>query len=100
MGLGFTMLNELLWDAMECIRIYVKEEGKKIEFKWPIVLGKGRGSTVDALLGIGGKKLKDEFSHAFVWGRSVKGAPVIVEEEHVLMDEDVIMLVKRVKKKK
>ena len=40
--------------------------------------------------------LKD-LKHALVWGTSVKHQPQRVGKEHVLHDEDVVQIVKRVK---
>jgi len=37
-----------------------------------------------------------QFSHALVWGRSAKFQPQRCGKDHVLMDEDIVQIVKRV----
>jgi ribosome-interacting GTPase 1 len=37
----------------------------------------------------------DQFKCAYVWGASVKHNPQKVGKEHVLMDEDVVQIVKK-----
>ena len=41
------------------------------------------------------RKLIEEFSHAFVWGRSVKHQPQRVGKDHVLQDEDIVQICKK-----
>ncbi|KAI5169902.1 hypothetical protein NEIRO03_2739, partial [Nematocida sp. AWRm78] len=36
-----------------------------------------------------------EFKNAIVWGNSVKHVPQRVGKEHILVDEDVVQIVKR-----
>lgn len=37
-----------------------------------------------------------QFSHALVWGRSAKFQPQRCGKDHILMDEDIVQIVKKV----
>ena len=65
------------------------------DFGDPLILMNGRDglSIKSALLQIHRDFLL-EFSHAKVWGRSVKYSPQHVGVAHVLMDEDVMQIFK------
>ena len=52
--------------------------------------------ATDARTGCRHKSILKEFKHALVWGTSVKYSPMKVGKDHVLNDEDVVQIVKRI----
>jgi ribosome-interacting GTPase 1 len=53
-------------------------------------------TTVDEFCRRIHKTLLDQFKHARVWGQSVKHKPQKVGLKHVLLDEDILQIVKKV----
>ncbi|KAI0989710.1 hypothetical protein GJ496_000459 [Pomphorhynchus laevis] len=87
-------LLEKMWDYMKLIRIYTKPKGQLPDYLRPIVLKEG-SSTVEDLCNKIHKNLLKNFRSALVWGRSAKHNPQSVGKEHVLMDEDVVQVIKK-----
>lgn len=91
-------LLNAIWDELGLIRIYTKPKGVSvIDFEDPVILKKDpRFRTVEAFCKRIHKTLIDELKYAHVWGTSTKFNPQKCGKDHVLDDEDVIQLVKRV----
>lgn len=87
-------LLEEMWDKLNLVRIYPKPKNADPDYEEPIVLRNGR-CTVEDFCNAIHKSLVDDFRHAIVWGRSVKHQPQHVGLGHVLMDEDVVTVVKK-----
>ena len=84
-----------IWEYMQLTRIYTKPKGRVPDFSDPVILRKRKVSVQDFCKRIH-KRLMDDFKHALVWGQSAKHTPQTVGSAHVLMDEDVVQVVKRV----
>jgi len=74
---------------------YTKPKGQLPDYSSPVVLNRGRTSLEDFCNKIHRTIIK-EFKYALVWGSSVKHQPQKVGLEHVLNDEDVVQIVKKV----
>lgn len=100
MQLGLDILLQKVWKQLGMVRIYTKKRGEAPDFKDPIILTKSRGglSIKDAINQIH-RQLLDDFSSAYVWGKSCKFSPMTCGLQHQLCDEDVIQIVKKVKNK-
>jgi hypothetical protein len=100
MELGLDILLQKIWKQLGMVRIYTKKRGEAPDFKEPIILTSGRGGLTikDAISQIH-RTLLDDFSSAFVWGKSCKFSPMTCGLSHVLCDEDVLQIVKKVKNK-
>ncbi|CAG0879293.1 unnamed protein product [Cyprideis torosa] len=92
---NFDDLLEKLWEYLKLIRIYTKPKGQLPDYDSPIVLHADRSSLEDFCNKIHRTIIK-EFKHALVWGSSVKHQPQIVGIDHILHDEDVVQIVKKV----
>ena len=91
MKLGIDILMDKLWDQLGLVRVYTKRRGEQPDFKEPLILTKGRdGLNVKSAIMQIHRSLLEEFSHAAVWGRSVKFSPQKVGLSADLVDEDVI----------
>lgn len=92
---NFDDLLEIMWDYLQLIRIYTKPKGQLPDYETPIVLPQA-SRTIEDLCQKIHKTLIKEFKYALVWGTSVKHNPQKVGKEHVLNDEDVVQILKKV----
>jgi len=92
---NFDELLEKVWSYLNMMRIYTKPRGQIPDYDAPVVLPRAN-ATVEEFCTRIHKSLLAQFKHALVWGTSVKHAPQKVGLSHILEDEDVVQLVKRV----
>ncbi|KAJ1973974.1 GTP-binding protein rbg1 [Dimargaris verticillata] len=93
-GWNFDGLLDMMWDYLDLVRIYTKPKKLMPDFNEPVVLRRGH-TSVEAFCNNIHKAILREFSHALVWGSSVKFNPQKVGKDHILQDEDVVQIVKR-----
>jgi len=89
------MLLEVMWEYLALTRIYTKPKGQLPDYTSPVVLHTERRSVEDFCNKIHRTILK-QFKYALVWGSSVKHQPQKVGKDHVLMDEDVVQIIKKI----
>eukprot|EP01086_Lenisia_limosa_P012256 TRINITY_DN4018_c3_g1_i1.p1 TRINITY_DN4018_c3_g1~~TRINITY_DN4018_c3_g1_i1.p1 ORF type:complete len:368 (+),score=82.26 TRINITY_DN4018_c3_g1_i1:127-1230(+) len=87
-------LLEKLWHYLDLTRVYTKPKGQVPDYSAPVVL-RGGSKTVESFCQQLHKTMIDEFKYAMVWGTSVKHNPQRVGKDHVLQDEDIIQIVKK-----
>jgi len=87
-------LKERMWEKLDFVRVYTKPKGQLPDYEAPVILQTSRRSVADFCNKIHRGLLK-EFKYATVWGSSVKHQPMKVGKDHVLNDEDVIQVVKK-----
>ncbi|KNE73291.1 developmentally-regulated GTP-binding protein 1 [Allomyces macrogynus ATCC 38327] len=92
---NFDDLLAMMWEYLALVRVYTKLKGKLPDYSAPVVL-KGTACTVEDFCNSIHKAILENFSHALVWGSSVKHNPQKVGKDHVLHDEDVVSIVKRI----
>lgn len=92
---NFDGLMEEVWHTLGLIRIYTKPKGQIPDYEAPVVLP-GAKATVENFCKRIHRNLMADFRHAVVWGSSVKFQPQKVGRDHILLDEDVVQIVKRV----
>jgi len=88
-------LIESMWTHMDLLRIYTKPKGQIPDYNEPVILPAAKRSVQDFCLQIH-KTLLAQFKHALVWGMSTKHNPQTVGREHLLEDEDVVQIVKKI----
>jgi hypothetical protein len=107
-------LLENIWKRLDLIRIYTKPKGQIPDYNEPVVLP-SRLNQVRIYLCINlvcpdrwfcnqvshfcnriHKSIVKQLKHALVWGSSVKHHPQKVGVAHMLEDEDIIQLVKKI----
>ena len=86
-------LNERIYNELEFIRVYLKPKGGETDFKEPLIVRKG--NTVRDVCNKLHRNLKKDFRFGLVWGESVKFGGQRVGLNHVLIDEDVLTIIKR-----
>ncbi|KAK2169140.1 hypothetical protein LSH36_12g19019 [Paralvinella palmiformis] len=92
---NFDDLLEKMWEYLNLTRIYTKPKGQLPDYNAPVVLKSG-STTVEDFCNKLHRSIIKEFKYALVWGSSVKHQPQKVGKEHVLQDEDVVQIVKKV----
>ncbi|XP_054166452.1 GTP-binding protein 128up-like [Oppia nitens] len=83
------------WDYLKLQRIYTKPKGQLPDYESPVILSQDRKSVEDFCNKLH-KSIMKEFKYALVWGTSVKHNPQKVGKDHVLNDEDVVQVVKKI----
>lgn len=94
-GWNFDELFDNIWTYLDLNRIYTKPRGQVPDYDNPVVLPKDK-STVQEFCGRIHKTLLDQFKYALVWGSSAKHKPQKVGLQHLLHDEDVVQIIKKV----
>ncbi|XP_013402597.1 GTP-binding protein 128up-like isoform X1 [Lingula anatina] len=92
---NFDDLLEKMWEYLNLVRIYTKPKGQLPDYRSPVVLRSGNTSIEDFCNKLHRTIIK-EFKYAIVWGTSVKYQPQKVGKDHILQDEDVVQIVKKV----
>lgn len=87
-------LYETIWNYLEFIRVYTKPKGQIPDYERPVILFRKR-STVEEFCKKIHRTIINELKYAFVWGSSVKHNPQKVGKDHILLDEDIVQIVKR-----
>jgi len=88
-------LLEKCWEYLNLIRIYTKPKGQLADFSAPVIIRREKSGMEDFCLRIH-KHILRQFKYAWVWGQSVKHQPQKVGKDHVLMDEDIVQIVKKI----
>jgi small GTP-binding protein len=88
-------LLEEIWERTNMIRIYTKPKGQIPDYEEPVIMHTEGNPTVEEFCNRLHRKLIEDFSHAFVWGKSVKHQPQRVGKDHVLQDEDIVQICKK-----
>eukprot|EP00594_Rhizosolenia_setigera_P003620 CAMPEP_0178952078 /NCGR_PEP_ID=MMETSP0789-20121207/7594_1 /TAXON_ID=3005 /ORGANISM="Rhizosolenia setigera, Strain CCMP 1694" /LENGTH=377 /DNA_ID=CAMNT_0020633047 /DNA_START=123 /DNA_END=1256 /DNA_ORIENTATION=+ len=89
-------LMEEIWNKCHMLRIYTKPKGQMPDYDDPVILHSADNPTVEQFCNRLHKSIMQEFSHAFVWGRSAKHQPQRCGKDHVLLDEDIVQICKKV----
>jgi len=92
---NYDSLLEKMWDYLKLVRIYTKPKGQLPDYEAPVVLQNGKCSVSNFCDKIH-RTLAKEMKYAIVWGSSVKHQPQRVGKDHILHDEDVVQIVKKV----
>eukprot|EP01135_Chromosphaera_perkinsii_P000195 Nk52_evm1s46 gene=Nk52_evmTU1s46 len=92
---NFDFLLEKMWDALHLTRIYTKPKGQLPDYNDPVVFST-ENITIEKFCNSIHKTILKDLKYALVWGTSVKHQPQKCGRDHVLSDEDVVQLVKKV----
>jgi ribosome-interacting GTPase 1 len=84
-----------MWQYLDLVRIYTKPKGQLPDYEQPVVLTSDR-SSIEGFCNAIHKGIMSNFKHAMVWGSSVKHHPQRVGKEHILADEDVVQIIKKI----
>ncbi|CAE6482506.1 unnamed protein product [Rhizoctonia solani] len=88
-------LLEVMWDALDLVRVYTKPRRLAPDYSTPVVLRRGK-STVEDFCNSIHKEIAKQIKYAIVWGSSAKHSRgQKVGLDHTLEDEDVVTIVKK-----
>mmetsp|Transcript_12430 Transcript_12430/g.31308 ORF Transcript_12430/g.31308 Transcript_12430/m.31308 type:complete len:376 (-) Transcript_12430:182-1309(-) len=88
-------LMEEIWDRCNMLRIYTKPQGQMPDYDGPVILH-SENPTIEEFCNRLHKGIMASFNYAWVWGKSAKHQPQRCGKDHLLMDEDVVQIVKKV----
>jgi len=94
-GWGLDDLLEKMWTYLDMVRVYTKPKGQVPDYTSPVILTRDKRGVEDFCMRIH-KGILKQLKYAWVWGASVRHQPQRVGKDHLLEDEDVIQLVKRI----
>jgi len=92
---NFDELLEMVWEYCKMIRIYTKPQGQIPDYNNPVILHE-RAPTLGVFCDRLHRGIRTQFKFAWVWGSSVKHQPQKVGLAHVLDDEDIVQIVKKI----
>ena len=92
-NINLDLLKDLIYEKLRFIRIYMKPKGGETDFKEPLIAQED--STILDICNKLHRNIKKQFRYGLVWGKSVKFGGQRVGLNHVLLDEDVLTIIKR-----
>ena len=87
-------LKEEIYNKLDFIRIYMREKGKDTDYKEPMIMQ--NGASVEDVCNRIHRSVVRNFRYAQIWGRSAKFGGQKVGIDHMLIDEDVITITKKI----
>ena len=87
------LLKEKIYEKLKFIRVYLKPKGGETDFVDPLIAREG--DTVEDICNKLHRRLKREFRYGLIWGKSVKFGGQRVGLSHIMLDEDVLTIIKR-----
>jgi len=91
--MNIEILKEKIYQKLKFIRIYMRPKGGETDFKEPLIAREG--DTVEDICNKLHRRLRREFRYGLVWGKSVKFGGQRVGLNHILIDEDVLTIIKK-----
>ncbi|MCL4120988.1 UNVERIFIED_CONTAM: hypothetical protein GTU68_015217 [Idotea baltica] len=95
LGWNLDELVDRMWEYLDLIRIYTKPKGKDPDYSTPVILPR-KSSTIEGFCNKIHRNMIRDFRYAMVWGTSVKFNPQKVGRDHMLLDEDVVQIIKKI----
>ena len=94
-GWGMEELLDEVWAKAKMIRIYTKPKGQIPDYGAPVVLH-AEHPSIEYFCNKLHKGILSQFKYAWVWGSSVRHQPQKCGKDHILHDEDVIQIIKKI----
>ncbi len=91
--INIELLKEKIYQKLNFIRIYMRPKGGETDFKEPLIAREG--DTVEDICNKLHRRMKRAFRFGLVWGKSVKFGGQRVGLSHILLDEDVLTIIKK-----
>jgi small GTP-binding protein len=90
-GFNLDRLRDEIFEKLNLIRIYLKPQGRKVDYDDPLIVRKG--STIEEVALKLHRDFVRNFRQARVWGSSAKYPGQKVGLDHRLQDEDVLRMI-------
>lgn len=94
-GWNLEELMEEIWNRCNMLRVYTKPKGQMPDYDEPVILH-AENPTIEEFCNRLHRNLINDFAFAWVWGSSAKHQPQRCGKDHVLSDEDIVQIVKKV----
>jgi hypothetical protein len=91
--INIDLLKEKIYEKLKFIRIYMRPKGGETDFKEPFIARDG--DSVEDVCNKIHRRMKKQFRYGMVWGKSVKFGGQRVGLNHILLDEDVLTIIKK-----
>jgi len=91
--INIELLKEKIYERLKFIRIYMRPKGGETDFKEPLIAREG--DTVEDICNKLHRRMRRAFRFGLVWGKSVKFGGQRVGLTHILLDEDVLTIIKK-----
>jgi len=91
--INIELLKEKIYERLKFIRIYMRPKGGETDFKEPLIAREG--DTVEDICNKLHRRMRRAFRYGLVWGKSVKFGGQRVGLTHILLDEDVLTIIKK-----
>ena len=91
--INIDLLKEKIYEKLKFIRIYMRPKGGETDFKEPFIAREG--DTVEDVCNKIHRRMKKQFRYGMIWGKSVKFGGQRVGLNHILLDEDVLTIIKK-----
>jgi len=91
--INIDLLKEKIYEKLKFIRIYMRPKGGETDFKEPFIAREG--DAVEDVCNKIHRRMKKQFRYGMVWGKSVKFGGQRVGLNHILLDEDVLTIIKK-----
>mmetsp|Transcript_15706 Transcript_15706/g.51293 ORF Transcript_15706/g.51293 Transcript_15706/m.51293 type:complete len:369 (-) Transcript_15706:631-1737(-) len=95
-GWNLDGLMDMVFEYLNMTRVYTKPKGQMPDYDTPVIIRGNVKPTVEIFCKKIHRQLINDFKYGWVWGKSVKFNPQKVGKAHVLMDEDVLQIVKKI----
>lgn len=92
-NINIDLLKEKIYEKLKFIRIYMRPKGGETDFKEPFIAREG--DAVEDVCNKIHRRMKKQFRYGMVWGKSVKFGGQRVGLNHILLDEDVLTIIKK-----
>ena len=91
--INIDLLKEKIYEKLKFIRIYMRPKGGETDFKEPLIAREG--DSVEDVCNKLHRSMKKQFRYGMIWGKSVKFGGQRVGLNHILLDEDVLTIIKK-----
>jgi len=92
-NINIELLKETIYEKLKFIRIYMRPKGGETDFKEPLIAREG--DTVEDICNKIHRRMRRAFRYGLVWGKSVKFGGQRVGLAHIMLDEDVLTIIKK-----
>jgi ribosome-interacting GTPase 1 len=86
-------LKDAIYKKLDFIRIYMRPKGGNTDYKEPMIMR--RGCTIQDVCNKIHRSMVRDFRFSYVWGKSAKFGGQKVGLDHMLLDEDVLTIIKK-----
>ncbi len=92
-NINLDLLKDIIYEKLRFIRIYLKPKGGETDFVEPLIAQEG--ATVLDICNKLHRNLRKDFRYGLVWGSSVKFGGQRAGLKHILIDGDVLTIIKK-----